>query len=211
MIVKNKARSEPKIPDSLEPVTPEVLAAADLAGVVLADLVKSDAQGMALEQSVIRSCSFVECKAQRMRLYDVIVDGSDLSNADLSGALFDTVRIENSKLMGARVIEGRIKDALFRLCNGRYSQFRMARLSFSEFEECDFRDADFYGSDLGGVRFCRCDLRGVDFSQCKMAGTDIRGCEIEGIKTDIESVKGLVIDMQQAAYFVHLLGIRVKN
>ena len=95
-------------------------------------------------------------------------------------------------------------------CTGRMLQFRFGRLKFARFEDCDLRDSDFQGTDLSGVIFSDCDLRNAEFSQTTLVGTDLTTSRIDGIRVNQESVKGLIVEPQQAAHLAALFGVDVR-
>ena len=47
-------------------------------------------------------------------------------------------------------------------------------------------------------------------SQAKILGADIRDSKIEGIKVAPEALRGVVVDVMQAAYLSGLLGLIVR-
>jgi uncharacterized protein YjbI with pentapeptide repeats len=162
-----------------------------------------------LERCVLRSVSLSAPEAERLRLTDTRMEGSDLANANLTGGAFERVEFYETRLTGISLNEARLKSVLWRECKLDFALFRMARLEQCVFERCNLTEADFYGAALTGTVFRGCDLSRADLSQARLAGADIRDCRLDGMRGTPSSVEGLLINPDQAMLLITLFGVRV--
>jgi len=174
----------------------------------LADCVARD---VSLERSICEKTSFTKSRFQQMTIRDVRFLKCDMSNAGWSGSFWDRVEITGCRLMGFDASQATMKNILIRDCKADFACFRFATFKKTVcFEGCSLKDANFQGADLRGVSFRNCDLSAVEMSQAKLLGADIRDSKIDGIKLAPEDLRGVVVDVFQAAYLAGLLGLIVR-
>ena len=59
----------------------------------------------------------------------------------------------------------------------------------------------------------RCDLSRTTFFRTSLSGVDLSACDISGLRvsSDLRELRGAVIDPDQAAELMGLLGIKIKE
>ena len=166
---------------------------------------------LSLERSICEKVLFTESRLHQLAIRDVRFLRCDMANARWQGAFWNRVEIVGCRLTGFDASEAIMKDVLIRDCQADFSCFRFATFKRAVcFEGCSLKEASFQGADLRGVSFRNCDLSGVDMSQAKLSGADIRDSKIDGIKVAPEDLRGVVVDVMQAAYLAGLLGLIVR-
>jgi uncharacterized protein YjbI with pentapeptide repeats len=174
----------------------------------LADYVRRD---LSLEQSICEKVSFTASRLPLMTTRDVRFLRCDMANARWIRSFWDRVEIVGCRLTGFDVTQAIMKDIIIRDCQADFACFRFATFKKTVcFEGCSLKEANFQGADLRGVSFRNCDLREAEMSQAKLLGADIRDSKIEGIKVAPEALRGVVVDVMQAAYLAGLLGLIVR-
>jgi len=89
------------------------------------------------------------------------------------------------------------------------ANFRGATFKKCRFVDCNLQGADFQHADLRGTVFEGCNLREAQMSFAKLDGVDFRGSAIEGLRVGIESLRGAIVGLSQAAYLAGLMGLKV--
>lgn len=154
-------------------------------------------------------------RLRRLRMRDVRLLKTDLSNAEWPQATLDRVEILAGRLTGLKALDAKFADLRVVGCKVDLAQFRHASLRDVRFEECVLREADFQGAHLSNVSFQGCDLQGANFTAAKLDQADFRGARLEGLSLRPEDLKGMIIDqgqaMELATYFAQSLGVTVAD
>lgn len=183
-------------------------------------LVEWDASGQSADNLLFDAVSIERANLsgtvlRRLRLRDVRLLKSDLSNANWPAAAFDRVELHEGRLTGLKAIEARFSDVRFVGCKADLAQFRHATFRDVRFEDCVLRDADFQGADLRGVSFRGCDVQGANFTAAKLEKADFRGVRLDHLILRPADLKGMIIDSGQAmelsGYFAQILGVTLSD
>jgi uncharacterized protein YjbI with pentapeptide repeats len=162
------------------------------------------------DQCRLEQVNFSSTELDDFELNDVELRECDLANAAWRKVMIYRTEIQACRAVGLNVNEAYIKDVIFRDTNLMLAQFRFTEFKSVRFENCNLKGVDFQNADLRGVVFENCDLSEAEISFANLKNTDIRGCEIKKIRANGESLKGLIVEPFQAAYFAGLLGLQVK-
>ena len=219
MAAKGKARLAPRMDvESLtenfrEQVERGTVFEALAVGMALPSLESLRGQPVRIDQSLLRGVTLSGApdgtRAERLVMADVRVEGSDLSNLDMSEGRLERVEFVETRLTGANLRDVRLKSVLFQECKLDLAMLRMARFEACVFERCRLTEADFYGADLSGVVFRGCDLGRADLSQARLGGADLRDCRLDGMRGMPAEMNGLMISPDQAALLITLFGVKV--
>lgn len=162
------------------------------------------------DQCRLEQINFSSTELDDFELNDVELCECDLANAVWRKVMIYRTEIQACRAVGLNMNEAYIKDVVFHDTNLMLAQFRFAEFKSVRFENCNLKGADFQNADLRGVVFENCDLSEAEISFANLKNTDVRGCEIKKIRANGESLKGLIVEPFQAAYFAGLLGLQVK-
>lgn len=172
---------------------------ADLRGADLedADLSGADLTRTCLAGSRGRSARFDEC----------ILEATDFTQSDLSGARFKSVsagqvlfrdamledavfadasmrfaKLTRASLDGADFTGADLWGADFSGSDADDTSFRRARLDEADLSDANLTQADFEGATLKKARFARSRLRGVNFTDVKIEGADLCDADLSEAK-----------------------------
>jgi uncharacterized protein YjbI with pentapeptide repeats len=167
----------------------------DLRGIVGEGLVFSRCwfRGTRMDGSELRDCRFVDCDGRRMTAVgaswsDLSVEGSDFSEADLSGISLtgrcQGIRLERTILADAR-LEGvdlfsavmdfaDLREASLANASLNEATLRGARLFNAVCRNARAHGADFSSADCTGADFRKADVSRACFASCRARITDFR-------------------------------------
>lgn len=148
---------------------------------------------------------------QKIKFIDCVFIHCDFSNQNFSQNLFYRNRFEN--------------------CKGTGSVFKKSKFQFTEFNHGSFPLSDFSESSFENIRMIECNLSESAFQSCKQTGfitvkvdfseadftntsfmkMDLSGCTLHNLRLSPHLLKGLTVDVQQAAGLASLLGIIIKD
>lgn len=121
---------------------------------------------------------------QDCRKRNLMLDGSDLSEAQLSGTDFSSTDLRGTKLMKsnlsksalarAMLDDSKAADSNFEKALGYRTSFVNADLANANFLKSEMQRADFTGAILTNANFEKSELGRVDFSDADINGTDFR-------------------------------------
>lgn len=207
---------EPAIPESLEEITPDALAAeAVLERVELGDrdLSAVDAPGVAIREGRLRGTRLAGAGLQGLELTDVELRGCDLANlrAGPQGGWI-RVRADNCRMTGLTFTDGVLRDVALHGCRIDLASFGGARLHRVSFEECDLSQTDFLEAELDGVHFTGCQMASTDLRGAKLHRCELRSNRLDGL-LGIDRLRGCAMPWADivggAGLWAQALGISV--
>ncbi|MEH1783568.1 MAG: pentapeptide repeat-containing protein [Nostoc sp.] len=139
---------------------------------------------------------------KKLTLQDVRIDKSDFANTEWEEGSINRVEFIDCRLLGFQGIKSRFKNVIFKGCQGQLSQFNFSKFDNCIFDNCILEDSTFIESSLINVRFINCQMTNVILADAKFKNTDFRGSNIEGLQTNINQLKGAILDLFQAAYIL---------
>lgn len=129
----------------------------------------------------LKECVFRRCSFRSCRL----------TGCDLSSSTFENVTITDSVLDYANYSGSKMKRFLIRDC----------RADSSSFVLCSFHHVYFRDVSLVNAEFLDTSLKDVDLSTCDIAGFSV----------NVENLKGVYLNEEQAAACARLIGIRIVH
>lgn len=179
--------------------------------VVDGDLSAQETEDLLVEQVHFKRVRLPNTHFPLAQLSDVRFDTCDLAAAEWEKAHLNRVEYLGCRMIGAKLIDGKIEHTLFGDCNMELALFWNASFASVRFERCVLRNASFEGANLAGVAFRGCDLSQADLRGARLVGTDFRGSAIEGLRVGIKELQGAIIDPTQAVHLANLLGMTVRE
>jgi uncharacterized protein YjbI with pentapeptide repeats len=139
---------------------------------------------------------------KRLTLQDIRITKSDFANTEWEDSTINRVEFINCRLLGFKLTKSRLKNVIFKECQGRLSQFNFSKFDNVIFDNCILEDSTFIGSSVTNTRFINCQINNVILDSTKFKNVDFRGSNIEGLQTNINQIKGMILDVFQAAYIL---------
>jgi uncharacterized protein YjbI with pentapeptide repeats len=175
-----------------------------------ADWSEQAADDLLFEQAQLKRVSLARTQLTTSQMIDVRCDVCDFAGAEWQKAHLLRIEWTGCRLVGLKLMESEIADAVFRDCNAEFALFWSSSFKAARFERCDLSNASFQDADLSGVVFKDCDLRKADLRGAKLLGADLRGSKLEGLNVGIRELQGVIIEPAQAVHVVALLGVELR-
>lgn len=173
-----------------------------------------DREHIWVQSCLFSGCLFPACTLRGSHFTDVTFRNCDLSNADLSGCSFQRVEFLDCKLVGTNLSEATMQHVAFERCKAEFANFAMGRFRFVVHGQGVMRGAVFDECRLEKVSFSRCDLTQGEFRGTRLRGLSFADSNIRGLRVgevDSFELKGLKINVLQAADLARLLGVEVEE
>jgi len=205
----------PLVPTSLESVVLDCVPHGEWDNALLSGTLAADFdEPFLLTQARIERASLVGASLAGSRLVDVVIDGCDLSGADLDHTALSRVEVRNSKLAGVQLAQSRWHDVRFIDCQLDGANIRFVRGEFVRFERCRMRQAELRDSVLTAVAWWDCDLTDADVSNIKIVRAQLHGSNVAGM-VGATCLVPIALDAQQAPafaeHFMATMGIVVGD
>ncbi|WP_445635590.1 Pentapeptide repeat-containing protein [Nostoc sp. DSM 114161] len=139
---------------------------------------------------------------KKLSLQDVRITKSDFANTEWEEASLNKVEFINCRLLGFKIIKSRLKNVIFKGCQGQFAQFNFSKFERVIFENSILKDSTFVEASLTSVKFINCQMNNVILADAKFKDADFRGSNIEGLQININQLKGVILDLFQAAYIL---------
>jgi uncharacterized protein YjbI with pentapeptide repeats len=159
-------------------------------------------KGVDFQYAYFDNVKTVDTYFKRLFLQDVRITKSDFANTEWEESSLNRVEFINSRLLGFKVIKSRLKNVLFKGCQGQFSQFNLSRFEHVIFDNCNLDNYTFIEAFLTNIKFINCQMNNVILADAKFKDTDFRGSNIEGLQINISQLKGAILDPFQAAYIL---------
>ncbi len=145
-----------------------------------------------VQESELRGVTLGEGVAHELRFRDSRLKSCDLSNIRVRRGDIRRTEIEESRLVGFSISEGRIAD--LRVTGGTLMLASLAHSTLLRvvFENVNLREASFLEARLTSVCFDGCDLSGADFRGARLKDCTIRGSSLDAV-IGVESLRGLTM------------------
>jgi uncharacterized protein YjbI with pentapeptide repeats len=160
---------------------------------------------------LLKKITLSKSKFNKLKLLDVKIIDSNLSNLISYDANFIRVEISKSKLTGLQLLNPILEHVCIEGSNAQYLQLRFGNCHKVIFKNCDLKGSDFTGTNLTSCEFINCDLTDSEFSGAKLQGTDLRGSNLEKVHIGISEIKGAIVNTSQALYLTGILGIDIRD
>ncbi|HTU26347.1 MAG TPA: pentapeptide repeat-containing protein [Pirellulales bacterium] len=167
--------------------------------------------GIRFDRCLIEKTVLAKSSLRSAMFEDTRIASCDLSAADWTGTRFSRVEFASCRLTGFVAAEGRLENVAWLNCKADYAVFPLARLTRCRFEKCDLSNATFEGASLTHVTLRDCNLTGARFIRTNLSDVDLRGSCLDGLEIEVESLKGVRIDVLQAPAIAALTGVIIEN
>ena len=174
-------------------------------------------ENIKLEKNVeINNCKFNGIIFDKVYIKYSNIEDVDFINCDLSNVNFiDTsmyrVRFVNCKLLGVNFIDLNINNMIIEnsMCN-------LINISSSKLKNIELNNSNFKDSTIINCELKNISINDINFSNSEIVNTPLNGIDfsnsnLERIKTDLNSIKGMIIDYYQMVDLIGLLGIKIKE
>lgn len=142
---------------------------------------------------------------------DVTFENCDFSNIDMRECVFHRVIFNKCRLTGTDLTQGTIDSVLIRNSLAQYANFSSSKIKDSEFVEDVFVDGGFSMCKLNHVEISKCDFSRAEFNDTKLNRLDFSTSNISEVIFDINHIRGIILNEEQALACAKLLGIVVKE
>jgi uncharacterized protein YjbI with pentapeptide repeats len=134
------------------------------------DFSDANLEQMTIEESRVLRSAFVGADLGRIRLVDVVVRESDLSEAELSEPSFTRVAFRDCRMSGAVMAQAQLRDVTISESQLDGVNLRMCQGDRVVFDHVNLQRSDFYAASLSSTRFFDCDMSETDVSQTVLPG-----------------------------------------
>ncbi|WP_270937962.1 pentapeptide repeat-containing protein [Falsiroseomonas oryzae] len=111
-----------------------------------------------------------------------LLDGRDLSGADLSRAHLRDASFQRGRLGGTRLVGADATDARFVSADLTGADMTEATLREADFTRATLRGAKLMRTDMRRARLFRADLTGADLTGAELGGADLSGATLDGAR-----------------------------
>lgn len=179
-------------------------------GLELADVA---ADGTVFENVVFRSCTFERVNLSNCTFTDVLFSGCRFVRCDLGRSWLNRVDFRSCSAPGLSFLKGRLTGVSLVDSQLAYADLSEATVDQLVASETKLSEASFHATKLRHLALDRCDLSRATFFRTSLSGVDLSSCDISGLRvsSDLRELRGAVIDPDQAAELMGLLGIKIKE
>ena len=131
-----------------------------------------------------------------------LMQGADLSGANLSGANLSGANLSRANLSGANLYEANLSGAnLYEAdlsgANLSGANLSRANLSRANLYEADLSRANLYGTNLSGANLYEADLSGANLSRADLYGANLSRADLYGANLSRADLYGTVLSDEQ--------------
>lgn len=177
---------------------------------------KNVSNNLLLEDICFENCMFDNIDFGNIKLVNVSFVNCYLKNCDLSNQVFDKqffskVDFENCKLMGVSLIDTFLKNISFKDCNCQYINLFESKINNFVIENSIFCDSCFSEAEFKNVVFKEVNFSNSEFLRVYLNKIDFTDSNISGIAIDLNSLKGMIINMYQCKIIADIFGVEVSD
>ena len=143
--------------------------------------------------------------------FDSDFENVDLSNSKFYNCSFVRTNFNNSKLVGVSFDGSMFKKVKFIECNNTYNNFCNANFKETTFKDNKMLKVGFNETIFSKTTFENCALDGAEIFKTSLELIDFSNSTINNILIDQYSLKGLIVNENQALSLSKLLGIVIKE
>ena len=100
---------------------------------------------------------------------------------------------------------------MFNNCNLRYTNLYGVNVDNLLFSDCTLEESYITECHFKNISFDKCNLNKVTISKLEHIGFDLSNSSIDDINVDLQSLKGISVNMIEAAMLARYLGIIIKD
>ena len=179
-------------------------------GLELADVA---ADGTVFENVVFRGCAFERVNLSNCTFTDVLFLGCRFVRCDLGRSWLNRVDFRSCSAPGLSFLKGRLTGVSLVDSQLAYADLSETTVDQLVASETKLSEASFHATKLRHLALDRCDLSRATFFRTSLSGVDLSSCDISGLRVSsaLRELRGAVIDPDQAAELMGLLGIKIKE
>lgn len=168
-----------------------------------------------LEDITFDSCEFIKVDFTKFVFKNIYFLDSIFINCDFSNIEIDQTSIKrcvfkDCKMIGTNITNNNISDVIFENISGKLINFCANKFQHTMFKNCDFFE--------GRIMSCTSKFLSIDncsFDKAELVDNVLKDCDfsnstIEQITVDLGSIKGIIVNSEQAIHLSRLLDIIVK-
>lgn len=179
-------------------------------GLELADVA---ADGTVFENVAFRSCTFERVNLSNCTFTDVLFSGCRFVRCDLGRSWLNRVDFRSCSAPVLSFLKSRLTGVSLVDSQLAYADLSETTVDQLVASETKLSEASFHATKLRHLALDRCDLSRATFFRTSLSGVDLSTCDISGLRvsSDLRELRGAVIDPDQAAELMGLLGIKIKE
>ncbi|MBP1046923.1 pentapeptide repeat-containing protein [Enterococcus sp. BWM-S5] len=210
--MKIKKRIMPILPNSLTSEMPVIEDEAMLEALQIENefVEEADCHHLFIKESCIKKMQMLGSRLSQFECVNVVFENCDFSNSEWIGAGFHQVEFRQCKLTGCNFAEAYLKDCLFSGCILDYASFSMSTMKVVDFEESSLRQAEFSELDWQHLRLKDCQLTQSQWFNTRLKDLDFSENQFDTIALSPESIRGMIVNAEQALTIAETLGIILK-
>jgi len=162
------------------------------------------------KESYLKKVQWPSSHLRQFECVNVIFENCDFSNAEWIGAGFHQVEFRQCKLTGINFAESYLKNCLFTDCMLDYASFAVATMKVVQFEQSSLQQSDFSEIDWQHLKLDECTLTQSQWFHTKLKELDFSNNRFDTIALSPESIRGLIVNAEQALTIAETLGLIVK-
>lgn len=164
----------------------------------------------------VRSCRFEKCDLRaadgcRISFVDCVLDHCDLSGVVLEKCTLQRVRLVGCRLTGARFSEGTLMNVAFEDCQMDYCAVDKEKVQHVEIKRCTVKESMWIECRWSDLVLRDCTLDGSEFARTSMKGLDLSGCRFSHLRVDVQALRGVRVNREQAMTLSLLLGLVITD
>lgn len=174
------------------------------------ELYEADFHHLFIKESHIKKFQMPASRLSQFECVNVVFEHCDFSNSEWIGSGFHQVEFRQCKLTGCNFAEAYLKDCLFSDCILDYASFSMSTMKVVHFEESSLRQAEFSELDWQHLKMKYCQLTQSQWFNTPLKNLDFSENQFDTIALSPESIRGMIVNAEQALTIAETLGIILK-
>lgn len=164
-------------------------------------------------QLVFHRCVFDHVDFSRTGMTDVLFRDCRFIACTMARCWLNRVDFIDCSAPGLNFLKSRLTGVTLASCQLRYADLSEAKVHGLRVRDTMLAESTWYDAHLADARFVRADLTRAEFVRTPLAGIDLSSCAIGGltVSSDYRELRGCIIDREQAADLIGLLGVRIAE
>ena len=164
-----------------------------------------------INSSIFENVSFNNTSIEALDITDVIFKNCDLSNLSFINSIMYRVEFINCKLYGTSFIDCTFNNVKIDRSMCKYINMSDNDIIKSVFEDCSFEESIIKNCKLNKVIFNNINFNLSNIYNTKLKDIDLSSCNLRNIYSDLNSIKGSIIEPYQAMDLIPLLEVKIRS